>query len=123
MGNIRSDQAHKLTTKLTQNYSLIGIEDLNVSGMMSNHHLARSVADMSFFEFRRQLGYKAETANVKVVVADRWYASSKTCHICGTKAEVLGLGDREWICEWCDAHHDRDFNASQNLKYYAINNA
>ncbi|MDR1551045.1 MAG: transposase [Hungatella sp.] len=70
MANIRSDETHKLTTMLIQNYGVIGIEDLNVKGMMSNHKLARSVADMSFFEFRRQLEYKAETAGVKIVVAD-----------------------------------------------------
>jgi len=70
MANIRSDEVHKLTTMLTQNFGIIGIEDLNVKGMMSNHKLARSVADMSFFEFRRQLEYKAEATGVKIVIVD-----------------------------------------------------
>jgi len=80
---------------LIQNYGVIGIEDLNVKGMMSNHKLARSVVDMSFFEFRRQLTYKAETAGVKVIVADMWFPSSKTCNVCGRKAVAMPLNVRE----------------------------
>jgi len=123
MANVRSDQTHKLTSMLTQNYGLIGIEDLNVRGMMSNHRLARSVADMSFFEFRRQLEYKAAAANGRVIVADQWFPSSKMCHICGTKVEDLDLSVREWVCGQCGARHDRDLNASINLRNYAIQSA
>jgi len=122
MANIRSDQTHKLTTMLIQNYGLIGIEDLNVKGMMCNHKLARSVADRVFFEFRRQLMYKAEAANARVVVADRWYASSKICHVCGMKFEELTIGDRSWTCSHCGVCHDRDLNASINLRNYALGN-
>ena len=123
IANVRSDETHKLTTMLARNYGTIGIEDLNVKGMMSNHKLARSVADMSFFEFRRQLEYKAETAGVKVVVADMWFPSSKTCSVCGAKADEMPLDMREWTCERCGTRHDRDINAAINLKNYALANA
>jgi putative transposase len=120
MANIRSDETHKLTTMLTRNYGLIGIEDLNVSGMMGNHKLARSIADMSFFEFRRQLEYKAASNGVKIVVADRWFPSSKTCHVCGAKAEDLPLTTREWTCGCCHTDLKRDINAAVNLKNYTL---
>ena len=120
MANIRSDETHKLTTMLTRKYGVIGIEDLNVKGMMSNHKLARCVADMSFFEFGRQLKYKAKAAGVKVVTADMWFPSSKTCSVCGTKADEMPLSVREWTCRHCGAQHDRDVNAAINLRYYAL---
>ena len=86
---------------------------------MANHNLARSIADMSFFEFRRQLTYKAETTDTNVVIADRWFASSKICHCCGYKRDDLDLSIRDWTCEQCGAHHDRDYNAALNLENYA----
>jgi len=119
MSDARADQTHKLTTMLTRNYGTVTIEDLNVKGMMQNHKLARSIADMSFFEFRRQLTYKAEATGTKVVVADRWFASSKTCHKCGFVRKDLDLSIREWTCEQCGAHLDRDTNAALNLCNYA----
>ena len=122
MANIRADDTHKLTTTLTQNFNLIGIEDLNVKGMMSNHKLARSVADMSFFEFRRQLEYKAETSKSRIVVADRWFASSKTCSNCGEVKTELALAERTYHCEVCNFVCDRDVNAAINLKNYAMKN-
>jgi putative transposase len=120
MANIRADDTHKLTSMLVQRYGIIGIEDLNVQGMMSNHRIARAVADMSFFEFKRQLLYKAEAAGVQVVVADMWYASSKTCSVCGHKVIEMPLSQREWTCEYCQARHDRDINAAINLRNYAV---
>jgi putative transposase len=123
MADIRSDQTHKLTAMLTQKYSVIGIEDLNVKSMMSNHNLARSIADMSFFEFRRQLEYKAETAGAEVIVADMWFPSSKICSQCGYEIPELSLATREWTCAQCGAEHDRDLNASLNLKNYAERSA
>jgi putative transposase len=118
--NIRADETHKLTTMLVQNYNVIGIEDLNVKGMMSNHKLARSVADMSFFEFRRQLEYKGSAVGVKVIIADPWFASSKTCSACGYKLPELALSTREWTCAKCNTRHDRDINAALNLEKYAL---
>ena len=123
MANIRADGTHKLTAKLTQNYGLIGIEELNVKGMMSNRRLARSVADMSFFEFRRQLEYKAKSSGVKVVVAGMWFPSSKTCSACGAIAGEMPLGVRKWDCAQCQITHRRDVNAAINLKNYALANA
>jgi len=117
---IRSDGMHKLTTDLTRRFHTIGIEDLNVRGMMANRHLARSIADMSFFEFRRQLDYKAAMRGGLVKVADRFYASSKTCSACGHKLEILPLSVREWTCPACGVVHDRDVNAAINLKDMAV---
>ena len=91
IANIRNDETHKLTTMLTRNYGTIGIEDLNVSGMVKNHKLARAILDMSFFEQRRQLEYKAAMTGSVVVVADRFFASSKICSDCGTKNDGLTL--------------------------------
>ncbi len=117
---IRTDAMHKLTTDLTRRFHTIGIEDLNVRGMMANRHLARSIADMSFFEFRRQLEYKAAMRGGQVVVADRFYASSKTCSACGHKLETLPLSVRKWTCPGCGVIHDRDVNAAINLKNMAV---
>ena len=120
IANIRADALHKLTTDLTRRFELIGIEDLNVKGMLSNRHLSRSVSDMSFFEFRRQLDYKARDTGSLVVIADRWFASSKTCSYCGWKLEELPLSVRSWTCPNCGVEHERDVNAAKNLKEYAV---
>jgi putative transposase len=120
IANIRIDALHKLTTSLTRRFTIIGIEDLNVRGMLKNHRLARSIADMSFYEFRRQLEYKAARGKGIVVVADRWFASSKLCSCCGYKHEDLTLSIRKWQCPNCHVQHDRDHNAAINLKNMAV---
>jgi len=120
IANIRSDALHQLTTHLTRRFHTIGIEDLNVRGMVKNRHLARSIADMGFFELRRQLEYKAAMRGGQVVVANRFYPSSKTCSGCGHRLEALSLGVREWTCPACATHHDRDVNAAVNLKNMAV---
>ena len=120
ISNIRRDSIHQLTTNLTQNFTHIGIEDLNVKGMMRNRRLSRSIADMGFHEFRRQLEYKASLYGSTVVIADRWFASSKICSCCGYKIERLDLSIREWTCIQCGTHHDRDFNAAKNLEKMAV---
>ena len=120
IGNIRKDGLHQLTTDLTRRFHTIGIEDLNVSGMVRNRHLSRAVSDMGFFEFRRQLDYKAAHRGGMIVVADRWYPSSKTCSACGHKLEILPLSVREWTCPECGLVHDRDVNAAINLKNMAV---
>lgn len=120
ISNIRKDALHQFTTDLTRRFHTIGIENLNVKGMMSNRHLARSIADMGFFEFRRQLEYKAGMRGGIVVVADRWFASSKICSSCGYKLKSLPLSVREWTCPACGKNHDRDVNAAINLKNYAV---
>jgi putative transposase len=113
--NIRQDFLHKLSTRLAKNHSEICVEDLNVSGMMKNHSLARSISDAGWSEFRRQLEYKAAIYGSTVTVRDRWYASSKLCSGCGAKADSMPLSVREWTCTACGAIHDRDHNASKNL--------
>ena len=120
IANIRADALHKLTTDLTRRFHTICIEDLNVRGMMKNRHLARSIADMSFFEFRRQLEYKAAMRGGQVVMADRFFASSKTCSACGHKLVDLPLSARRWTCPDCGAVHDRDMNAARNLLAYGL---
>ncbi len=120
IGNLRQNALHQLTTDLTRRFHTIGIEDLNVKGMVKNRHLSRAVSDMGFFEFRRQLGYKAAQRGGTIVVADRWYPSSKTCSGCGYKLEVLPLAVRDWTCPECGAMHDRDVNAAVNLRNLAV---
>jgi len=116
IANIRKDYLHKITTHTVLNYDNIGIEDLNVKGMSANHKLARHILDQSFHEFRRQLDYKAKMYGSNIIVADRFFPSSKLCHICNWKNADLKLSDRSWICKDCGAHHDRDHNAAKNLE-------
>jgi putative transposase len=118
IANIRSDALHKLTTYLTR-YRTIVIEDLNVTGMLANRRLSRAIADVGFSEFRRQLKYKAAMAGSALILADRWFASSKLCSSCGAKNEVLTLSERTWTCPSCGTSHDRDRNAALNLARYA----
>ena len=122
IATIRQDSLHQLTTVLTRRFHTIGIEDLNVSGMLKNRHLSRSISDRGFFEFRRQLEYKAEMRGAVVVVAKRFFASSKTCSAsgCGHKVDKLPLSVREWTCPVCGVVHDRDVNAAKNLQEYAV---
>ncbi len=115
IANIRKDTLHKLTTLLAKNHGTVVIEDLNVSGLMANHKLAKAIADMGFYEFRRQLTYKCELYGSKLVVVDRWFPSSKTCSSCGTKKEMLGLEQRVFKCDHCGFSLDRDLNAAINL--------
>jgi putative transposase len=116
ISDIRADALHKLTTYLVRNYRTIGIEDLNVSGMLKNHCLARAIADLGFGEFRRQLEYKPEMYGSNVIIVDRWFPSSKLCSDCGFKAESMSLSVREWTCANCEETHDRDANAAYNLR-------
>jgi putative transposase len=120
IADIRSDALHKLTSGLTGRFQTVVIENLNVSGMLCNRHLARSIADMSFFELRRQLTYKAEMRGGRVIVADRWFPSSKICSACGSKNDALRLSVRSWTCPSCGAFHDRDVNAAINLRNLAV---
>lgn len=112
VAQIRKDWQHKVTTAIAKQYGLVGLEDLNVKGMMSNHCLARAITDIGFAEIRRQLEYKAE----KVVVIDRWLPTSKTCSNCGCKKEVLALSERVFHCDHCGFESDRDFNAAINIR-------
>lgn len=115
IADIRKDTLHKFTTYLTDNFKYISIEDLNVKGMMSNHKLARSIQDLGFYEFRRQLEYKSKQKGNELFINDRWFASSKTCCQCGSHKKDLTLKDRTYHCHECKIEIDRDLNASINL--------
>jgi putative transposase len=114
--NLRRNAQHHLTAKLAKNYGLIVVEDLNVSGMLKNHKLAKAIADAGFYEIRRQLEYKSEETNAVVGIVNRWFPSSKLCSNCETKKLDLNLSDRDWICENCGQQNERDLNAALNLK-------
>lgn len=115
ISNIRNDFIHKATTELAKTKQVIVIENLNVSGMVRNHHLARAINDIGFYEIRRQLEYKCKWYGSELIVADRFYPSSKLCHVCGYKNVDLKLSDRFWTCSECGAVLDRDLNAALNL--------
>jgi putative transposase len=122
ISNIRQDWWHQITTRLVREFPVIGIEDLNVHGMMANEKLAGNIADIGFHEFRRQLKYKARLYGVDLVTASRWFPSSKICSACGRMLEELPWSTREWTCE-CGTVHDRDINAARNLRRYALGRA
>ncbi len=115
IADIRKDTLHKLTTYLTKNHGQIVIEDLNVSGMLANHKLAKSIADMGMSEFRRQVNYKCQLYGSELIIADRFFPSSKLCSNCGVKKESLSLSERTYECQVCSFVADRDLNASYNL--------
>lgn len=117
IANIRNDATHKLTSHLVKNHSEVVIENLNVSGMMKNHCLAGAIADSGFYEFRRQLEYKAEWYGSKVVVIDRFYPSSQLCSNCKHR-QPMPLKLRTFNCEYCGLEIDRDLNASINIRDY-----
>jgi putative transposase len=119
IANIRRDATNKATTMLAKTYRRIGIEDLNVRGMARNRHLARSIMDGGFFEFRRQLEYKARFYGATLVVADRWFPSSKTCSCCGSVKTELALSQRTFKCDDCGYEAGRDLNAARNLENMA----
>lgn len=113
--NQRNAYLHQITSKLVNENQIICIEDLNVSGMMSNHKLAKSIQELSLYEFRRQLEYKCKWYGRQLIIIDRFYPSSKTCHNCGYIYKDLKLSQREWICPHCKSLIDRDYNASLNI--------
>jgi putative transposase len=112
----RQDFLHKQTTKLTKTKSVIGIEDLNVRGMSKHPHLARSILDQGFGEFRRQVTYKSTKFGSFLFVAPRFEPSSKKCYVCKHKLKKLDLSVRTWTCPQCGTVHDRDGNAAINLE-------
>ncbi|MHA1137634.1 MAG: RNA-guided endonuclease InsQ/TnpB family protein [Candidatus Thorarchaeota archaeon] len=113
--SVRQDTLHKLTTYLAKSHSKIVIENLGVSGMMKNRRLARAVADVCFYEFRRQLEYKCQWYGSKLHVVKRTFPSSKKCSGCGHKKKELSLSERVYECEECGLKVDRDLNAALNL--------
>ncbi|MFD5494731.1 RNA-guided endonuclease TnpB family protein, partial [Streptomyces sp. NPDC127091] len=116
VANLRADALHKLTTSVAAEYGTVVVEDLNVAGMLKNRRLARRIADAGFGEIRRQLTYKTRRRHAtRLVVADRWYPSSKTCSGCGAVKAKLPLHVRSYECDACGLVIDRDDNAALNL--------
>ncbi len=115
VANLRRDGLHKLTTRLAGEYGTVVVEDLNVVGMLGNRRLAKHIADAGFGELRRQLAYKTVWCGGRLVVADRWFPSSKTCSGCGTVKAKLALSERTYECTACGLVLDRDLNAARNL--------
>lgn len=116
---IRNNALHQATSKIVNSGNVIVIEDLNVKGMIKNKNLSRVISDVGFGEFRRQIEYKALWQNKTVIIADRFFASSKTCSCCGLKKEILKLNERTFCCFGCGLTIDRDFNAALNLAKYS----
>jgi putative transposase len=113
--NIRRDGLHKLTSRLVQEHGGVVVEQLNVQGMLRNRRLARAIADAGFGQLRRLLDYKCRWRGVRLVVADPFYPSSKTCSACGAVRAKLHLGERVFRCQQCGLELDRDLNAARNL--------
>jgi putative transposase len=116
VSNRRDDFLHKVANYYVTNYGVIYIEDLNVVGMVKNHHLAKQINDSSWGKFFELLSYKAEGAGRKVVKVPRFEPTSKTCSECGAINHELTLVDRQWICKFCGSSHDRDYNAAKNIR-------
>ena len=114
--DVRADAIHKATAMIANTYSIVCIEDLNVSGMVKNRHLARNLSDAALGEFRRQLEYKTARTGAALRVVDRWFPSSKTCSNCGVVKAKLSLSERVFNCDACGASMDRDLNAAINIQ-------
>lgn len=119
--NIRNNHIHQSTNKIIKlkPYRVV-MEDLNIAGMMKNKHLAESIAEQKFYEFKRQIQYKCAFNGIEFIQADRWYPSSKTCSCCGSVKKQLNLKERIYVCDNCGFTIDRDKNASINLSNYGL---
>ena len=118
VSNKRKDFCHKESLRYARNYDVVVIEDLNMQAMSRTLHLGKSVMDLGWGEFTSYLKYKCEDRGTLLVIADKWFASSKTCHECGEENPNLKLSDREWVCPHCGCVIDRDYNAALNLRDY-----
>lgn len=122
VSNCAKDFNHKLSRKLVEEYDFIAMEDLNVSGLLKNHYMAYSIADVRWSQLVNFIKYKCQWYDKKFVQVDQFFASSKICSCCGTvhKNIVNSLSVREWICPDCGTHHDRDVNAAKNILNQAL---
>ena len=113
--NKKDAYIHYVVNELLSCFDTIFMEDLNVQGMLRNHHLAKAIQEVGFYKFKETLVNKALVNDKQVVFVDRFYPSSKTCSVCGYKKRDLRLSDREWVCPICGTKHDRDINAAMNI--------
>lgn len=120
INNVKKDYLHKITTNLIQNYQYITIEDLQVSNMIKNRNLSKSISQSNWRQFRTMLEEKAESYGNTIIIADKWFPSTQLCSNCGqvlTKENKMKLSDRWYKCD-CGHEMDRDYNAAVNLKLY-----
>ena len=115
MTNKKDAYIHYVVNKLLSSFDTIFMEDLNVQGMLKNHHLAKAISEVGFYKFKEVLENKALVNDKQIVFVDRFFPSSKTCSNCGYIKQDLKLSDREWICPKCGTHHNRDINAAVNI--------
>ena len=113
--NKKENYIHYVVNELLSSYDTIYMEDLNVSGMLKNHHLAKAISEVGFFKFNEILKNKSIANDKKVVLIDRFYPSSKICSCCGYVYKYLTLNERNWQCPECGEQHDRDLNAAKNI--------
>ena len=116
----REDFLHKLSRKIVNENQVIAVENLNIKGMVKNHNLASSISDVGWGMFCTMLKYKSESEGKQYVEIDRWFPSSKTCHVCLNRVDNLTLDVRAWSCQHCGTQHDRDVNASINIRNEAL---
>ncbi|MBC6468788.1 IS607 family element RNA-guided endonuclease TnpB [Actinomadura alba] len=123
VADLRAEVLHKATSALAARFETVVVEDLNVTGMLANRRLARAVADQGFYATRRMLEYKTRWNGGRLMVAGRWYPSSKTCSGCGSRKPSLSLAERTFRCDGCGLVLDRDVNAARNLLNLAASGA